>query len=56
MIDNFSIGLTHVLMLYAAWRLFTRVDFDDESGAKKFRFGFPVSSAAPPPAPEDRDA
>jgi len=30
MIDNFSLGLTHVLMLYAAWRLFQRPDLDRE--------------------------
>jgi hypothetical protein len=28
MIDNFSLGLTHALMLYAAWRLFSRADLD----------------------------
>lgn len=31
MIDNFSLGLTHVLMLYVAWRLFARTDLDTES-------------------------
>lgn len=33
MIDNFSLGLTHALMLYAAWRLLRRPDLDRE-GAK----------------------
>ena len=28
MIDNFSLGLTHVLLLYAAWRLMGRADLD----------------------------
>ena len=31
MIDNFSLGITHALMLYAAWRLMFRRDLDDES-------------------------
>ncbi len=30
MIDNFSLGLTHALMLYAAWRLLRRPDLDTE--------------------------
>jgi hypothetical protein len=30
MIDNFSLGLTHLLMLFAAWRLLRRPDLDDE--------------------------
>ena len=30
MIDNFSLGLTHLLMLIAAWRLFRRPDLDRE--------------------------
>jgi len=31
MIDNFSLGLTHALLLYAAWRLFARPDLDSEN-------------------------
>lgn len=31
MIDNFSLGLTHALMLYAAWRLLRRPDLDNEA-------------------------
>jgi hypothetical protein len=31
MIDNFSLGLTHALMLYAAWRLLRRPDLDTET-------------------------
>ena len=30
MIDNFSLALTHGLMLLAAWRLLARVDLDQE--------------------------
>ncbi len=32
MIDNFSLGLTHGLMLYAAWKLLFRADLDREDG------------------------
>ena len=31
MIDNFSLALTHGLMLLAAWRLLSRLDLDDDS-------------------------
>ncbi len=31
MIDNFSLGLTHLLMLFAVWRLLRRSDLDDET-------------------------
>jgi hypothetical protein len=30
MIDNFSLGLTHFLMIYAAWKLLSRTDLDHE--------------------------
>jgi hypothetical protein len=30
MIDNFSLGLTHFLLLFAAWRLLARHDLDRE--------------------------
>ena len=30
MIDNFSLGLTHALLLYAAWRLLARPDLDKD--------------------------
>ena len=33
MIDNFSLALTHSLLLLAAWRLLTRRDLDDEDAA-----------------------
>ena len=39
MIDNLALGLTHGLMLLAAWRLLSRPDLDDP--------------AAAPPAPGD---
>jgi len=29
MIDNFALGLSHGLMLLAAWRLLSRPDLDD---------------------------
>jgi hypothetical protein len=31
MIDNFSLGLTHGLMLLAAWRMLSRLDLDREA-------------------------
>ena len=40
MIDNFAIGLTHGLMLLAAWRLLARPDLEDDS-----------VHAPPPPEP-----
>ena len=33
MIDNFALGLTHGLMLLAAWRLLSRADLDDDQAA-----------------------
>lgn len=33
MIDNFALGLTHGLMLLAAWRLLSRPDLDDDDAA-----------------------
>ena len=33
MIDNFALGLTHGLMLLAAWRLLSRADLDDDRAA-----------------------
>ena len=40
MIDNLALGLSHGLMLLAAWRLLSRVDLDD--------------AAAPPPAADEK--
>lgn len=34
MIDNFSLALTHGLMLLAAWRLIFRADLDREDAPK----------------------
>ena len=34
MIDNFSLALTHGLMLLAAWRLLSRLDLDDDSAPR----------------------
>ncbi len=33
MIDNFALGLSHGLMLLAAWRLLSRADLDDADAA-----------------------
>jgi len=33
MIDNFALGLTHGLMLLAAWRLLARPDLDDDGAS-----------------------
>ena len=30
MIDNFALGLSHGLLLLAAWRLLARADLDDD--------------------------
>jgi hypothetical protein len=39
MIDNFSLGLTHLLLIYAAWRLLSRPDLDGEGGDEKSGWG-----------------
>ncbi|HEX8388393.1 MAG TPA: hypothetical protein VF636_05195 [Sphingomonas sp.] len=41
MIDNFALGLTHGLMLLAAWRLMTRPDLDREGEERPNRWGRP---------------
>lgn len=46
MIDNFALGLTHVLMLLAAWRLLRRPELDREPP--------PTPDAAPQPAIRSR--
>lgn len=33
MIDNFSLALTHGLLLLVAWRLLSRTDLDDDAVA-----------------------
>jgi len=35
MIDNFSLALTHGLLILAAWRMLSRADLDREGEAKK---------------------
>ena len=35
MIDNFVLGLTHGLMLLAAWRILSRRDLDDDGVASE---------------------
>ncbi|CAN5453112.1 hypothetical protein BH09PSE4_BH09PSE4_13730 [soil metagenome] len=37
MIDNLALGLSHGLMLLAAWRLLRRPDLDTENLAEKVR-------------------
>lgn len=37
MIDNFSLGLTHFLMLLVVWRLLRRDDLDREGEPAKAR-------------------
>jgi hypothetical protein len=44
MIDNFALGLTHGLMLLAAWRLLYRADLD-EDGAPSPRRWWPRKDA-----------
>ena len=34
MIDNFALGLTHGLMLLAAWRLLSRPDLEDDDAPR----------------------
>lgn len=38
MIDNFALGLTHALMLLAAWRLLTRTDLDEDGETRPKRW------------------
>lgn len=35
MIDNFALGLTHALMLLAAWRLLSRPDLEDDDAPRE---------------------
>jgi hypothetical protein len=35
MIDHFAIGLTHALMLLAAWRLLSRAELDSEDASSR---------------------
>jgi hypothetical protein len=51
MIDNFSLGLTHALMLLVAWRLWSRPDLDTEKPldeeATGWRWGMPRKGKGP---------
>ena len=40
MIDNFALGLTHGLMLLAAWRLLARGDLEDDDAPATPRRGW----------------
>jgi len=40
MIDNFALGLTHGLMLLAAWRLLARADLEDDEAPPAPRRGW----------------
>ena len=46
MIDNFALGLTHWLMLLAAWRLLSRPDLEDDEAAPGPRRGWFAKDAA----------
>lgn len=39
-IDNFALGLTHGLMLLAAWRLLSRGDLEDDNAPAAPRKGW----------------
>ena len=39
MIDNFSLALTHILLLIVAWRVLQRPDLDEDISAKEQPFG-----------------
>jgi hypothetical protein len=40
MIDNFALGLTHGLMLLAAWRLLSRADLADDDAPQAPKRGW----------------
>jgi hypothetical protein len=44
MIDNFAIGLTHLLMAIAAWRLLSRADLDTDSASEAGADALPPDS------------
>ena len=43
MIDNFTLALTHGLMLLAAWRILSRPELDKEKGASTPPAGAPTA-------------
>lgn len=40
MIDNFALGLSHGLMILAAWRLLSRPDLDDDDAPRTPKRGW----------------
>jgi hypothetical protein len=40
MIDNFALGLTHCLMLLAAWRLLSRPDLANDDATQTSKRGW----------------
>jgi len=46
MIDLFSLGLSHGLMLLAAWRLLSRPDLEDDAAKPSDKSGAAASWAA----------
>jgi hypothetical protein len=47
-IDNFALGLTHALMLLAAWRLLSRPDLEDDDAPRTApKSWFPGRKKAP---------
>jgi hypothetical protein len=40
MVDNFSLALSHGLLLYAAWRLLARPDLDSDSAKAEPKRGW----------------
>ena len=47
MIDNFALGLTHALMLLAAWRLLSRPDLEDDDAPPTAKSWFPGRKRTP---------
>ena len=47
MIDNFALGLTHALMLLAAWRLLSRPDLEDDDEPPAAKSWFPGRKRTP---------
>jgi len=51
MIDNFSLAVSHGLILLAFWRLLHRPDLDDDSAPPLPKRRLPGRPADPPEAP-----
>lgn len=47
MIDHFALGLTHGLMLLAAWRLLFRPDLEDDDAPREATRGWAHKDARP---------